>query len=228
MATLDSGYLASPANADSPVNGAAEIRSTRSEFEQRLDQEHVMLGTTSTGESVHKAGSARAYYQASTPTLRPDGTTSLGINDTGRIFVDSDDSSVWIWDGTAMVEASTAAAVQATYSTNVGATGSGNYITPKIINIGAWNLKNDTTLAVLHGLSDITKIVSVTGVIMNDDGTEGFSLGHGLIIGGESQVYIYSISTTHINLACPIGGSFTNTDYDGAGNRGYLTVWYKT
>lgn len=94
MATWNSSYEADPAGSASPSEGDDEIRGLKLEFRSRLDQEHVILNTASTGQSTHRSGSAVAYFQTTAPTLRPDGTTALGSSDSGRLWVDSDNGNL--------------------------------------------------------------------------------------------------------------------------------------
>ena len=77
-----------------------------------MENEHssyTTKGGTSGGsvsaDFLHKEGSARGYYASGTPTVRPDGSTSLGTSDDGRIWVDSDTNELYVWSGTAWVAA---------------------------------------------------------------------------------------------------------------------------
>ena len=92
--TWNLAYEATPAGSASPAEGDNEIRNTRLEVRSRVDQEHAILNTSTTGQSVHKPGSAVVYFQAAEPTLRPDGLTSLNSNDTGRLWVDSNNNNL--------------------------------------------------------------------------------------------------------------------------------------
>lgn len=92
--TWNLAYEATPAGSASPAEGDNEIRNTRLEVRSRVDQEHAILNTSTTGQSVHKPGSAVVYFQAAEPTLRPDGLTSLNSNDTGRLWVDSNNDNL--------------------------------------------------------------------------------------------------------------------------------------
>lgn len=88
----------SPAITHARRAGAAEILSLRQGVRLRLEREHEDIDTAGVG-GEHKLGSAKAYHQATAPTLRPDGTTTLDTDDTGRLWVDSDDGTVKRWDG---------------------------------------------------------------------------------------------------------------------------------
>lgn len=88
----------SPANTDARRLGALEIRTLREGIGDRVGKEHEAPATSGAG-GEHKEGSAKVYYEASAPTLRPDGSTSLGANDAGRLWLDSDDMKLRVWDG---------------------------------------------------------------------------------------------------------------------------------
>lgn len=87
-----------PALTDYRRLGATEINSLRKATRLRMAKEHETPAASGVG-GEHKAGSAVSYYQAAAPTLRPDGSTSLDSDDAGRVWVDSDDKVIYIWDG---------------------------------------------------------------------------------------------------------------------------------
>jgi len=62
-------------------------------------------GGSVAGDFVHKEGSARGYYASGAPSVRPDGSTTLGTSDDGRLWVDSDTNELYVWSGTAWVAA---------------------------------------------------------------------------------------------------------------------------
>ncbi len=80
-------------------NGATEILSLRKGVKVRADKEHVAYDAASVG-GEHKAGSAKCYYQAAEPTTRPDGSTALTSADYGRLWIDSDDGSLYQYTAT--------------------------------------------------------------------------------------------------------------------------------
>ena len=65
----------------------------------RTQKEHVTFAANSVG-GEHLQGSAKAYYQSAAPTLRPDSATSLDADDAGRLFIDTDDDSLSVFNGT--------------------------------------------------------------------------------------------------------------------------------
>lgn len=83
--------------------GAGEILNLRKSIRGRLNKEHEAFVTgdvtAGAGGGEHKEGSAVCYYQASAPTLRPDGVTSLSAADDGRVWIDSDTKEAFVWDG---------------------------------------------------------------------------------------------------------------------------------
>lgn len=102
MSTWSTSWEATPSGTQSPTFGDDHIRDVKLEVRYRFDQEHVILGTASTGESIHRAGSARVYFQTLEPTLRPDGVTSIDSSDSGRIWIDSNDSNrLYVYNGDA-------------------------------------------------------------------------------------------------------------------------------
>lgn len=115
LVTWDANFKSSPAGGDAPDTLDNTIRDTRAAVEERISNEHTNV-VTGTGGSVaedwlHKPGSAKAYYQAAAPTLRPDGVTTLNSADAGRIWVDSDTNFVYAWDGSAWQPASSPVAL---------------------------------------------------------------------------------------------------------------------
>ena len=85
----------SPSLTDARRAGATEITSLRKAVGHRLAKEHVDPATGGVG-GEHKEGSAKAYFEASAPTLRPDGSTALDSDDAGRLWVDSDTNELKI------------------------------------------------------------------------------------------------------------------------------------
>ena len=79
-------------------NGDDEIRDLRVGVAIRSDKEHVALADSSAG-GEHKEGSAKVYRQATAPTQRPDAATTLAAADDGRIWVDSDDDTLYLYEG---------------------------------------------------------------------------------------------------------------------------------
>jgi hypothetical protein len=101
MGTWNAAWLLLPTGTSSPALGDDNIREIKVEVGGRLNQEHVILNTATTGASVHRSGSAVVYLQDAEPTLRPDGVTTFDANDHGRIWIDSNDSNhMYVYNGT--------------------------------------------------------------------------------------------------------------------------------
>lgn len=108
MATWNASTEAVPAQADAPSTLGTTARADRVNVRERMENEHTSYttkggtsGGSATADFLHKAGSAKAYYEASAPTVRPDGSTALAAADAGRIWVDSAGKEAWVWDGSA-------------------------------------------------------------------------------------------------------------------------------
>jgi hypothetical protein len=106
LSTWNSAYELVPAQADAPSTLGTTGRATRVDIRERMENEHssyTAKGGTSGGsvaaDFLHKAGSGRVYYQSPAPTLRPDGVTALSAADAGRLWVDSDLMTLYLWDG---------------------------------------------------------------------------------------------------------------------------------
>src|SRR5688572_8543517 len=91
--------IATPADTEQRRYGAQEIRDTKAAVSERMEKEHSDFSSVF-GGGIHRAGSAQAFSQASAPTTIPDGTV-LGAAHAGRIWFDSDDSTIWRWTGSA-------------------------------------------------------------------------------------------------------------------------------
>jgi hypothetical protein len=88
-----------PQNTAFVSGGAEKIRETRNEVRRRADVEHdwstANVGDTDSGR--HRKGSARAFFQATAPTAMPYADTggSTTLLDEGRLWIDSDDGTLW-------------------------------------------------------------------------------------------------------------------------------------
>jgi hypothetical protein len=107
MATWDATFEAAPDGGNPPSTLDDAIRAHKAAVEERMKNEHTTYSGDSTSGTAsvdwrHKKGSARAYYQSAAPTNQP-GTagSGLGSGDDGRLFVDSDDDALYVWNGTA-------------------------------------------------------------------------------------------------------------------------------
>ena len=99
--TVDATYLTQPAESESLADGDDAIRNTRKSWQERAEVEHLGKITDTQGNhGTHRAGSAKCYYQAAAPTLRPDGVTALTDDDKGRLWLDTDTDILYIYKGT--------------------------------------------------------------------------------------------------------------------------------
>jgi hypothetical protein len=212
--TWNTAFELTPSDTDNPGEGDDRLREGKSETRKRADQEHEWLGTASTGETVHKAGSARAYYQTSAPTLRPDGITALGANDDGRIWVDSDNNDAWVWDGSAFTGLGMNSIVDQ---------GGGTHLKEKIIEIGDWNMDTTASVSVAHGLT-LSTIRAVDVIIRPDDDVN--RLGIYYATAGVSNGD-FTVDATNVTLSRTAGGSFDSANYNATSfNRGYIVILY--
>ena len=109
--TWNANYELTPLPQDSPTGIDDEVRALKDSISARMKNEHETFETDNSSgaegdDFVHKAGSAKGYYQAAEPTLRPDGVTALNSEDAGRAWIDSDTDITYRWDGSAWGEIS--------------------------------------------------------------------------------------------------------------------------
>lgn len=92
-------YENSPAGGNSPSFGDDQFRDLKSAVRERFEKEHTMnlASGTVAGDGQHKSGSAKVYYQASEPTVRPDGVTALTADDNGRRWVRTSDKREYVY-----------------------------------------------------------------------------------------------------------------------------------
>lgn len=91
---------------------------------------------------------------------------------------------------------------------------------PVIFQLDTWN--TDTTLSktIAHNLTsdEVSKVVSMNGILMRDDATQHQSLFEGDI----------KITDTEITVTLPAASKFDNAEHSANGLRGWVTVWIKT
>ena len=93
----------------------------------------------------------------------------------------------------------------------------------KTIPIGDWNMVATAAVFVSHGISDITKIRSVSAVIIDDVSAAVVELGFAQSGGSITQGI--GMGATDIILSRESGGIFDNTAYDSLSfNRGFITI----
>lgn len=165
--------VTSPADSEFEKDGAKETRDLRKGVGIRNDKEHVADATSSAG-GEHKQGSAKAFYNGSAPTKRPDTTTNLDNvsgGDPGRLWLDA--GVLKYWSGTAWVAISGAASYTVAvigYVLSAGTSGSS-------ITAGSW-----VTRPINTEISDASGIVTIL--------SNQFTLGAGTYeIEADSPIY---------------------------------------
>jgi len=100
----------------------------------------------------------------------------------------------------------------------------------KSIALGIWNMNssNSPVGSVNHNLGDPTRIKMHDIIILNDAGTISYtSMVKQTANGSTPQVWVRAFGTNSITLWRDSSGDFgTSTDFNGAGNRGYITISY--
>ena len=76
--------------------GQQEIRALRVGVRLRNEREHETYAASSAG-GEHRSGSAKAYYESGEPSQRPDASTNLSSDDNGRLWIDSDTGSMFVY-----------------------------------------------------------------------------------------------------------------------------------
>lgn len=98
----------------------------------------------------------------------------------------------------------------------------------KVVEIVNWDMDATTVFTVAHGLT-LTKIVSVTGTIINDAGTLVSAISQSQQSGTYTpDVNIDSWDATDISLVRLTAGKYDNVNYDSVGGyvRGHLVIQY--
>jgi len=92
----------------------------------------------------------------------------------------------------------------------------------KVIDIGTWDMDADATKDVAHGVTN-TKIRAIDVMIVSDGGAyaplmqfDGTNMAGG----------IDTIGALEVTLRRRNSGTFDSTNYNGAGNRGFVTIHY--
>lgn len=93
MSVWDSLFDSFPIGDGKPKVDRAKIGETALQLRARMEKDHIWNVSEST-DGFHSQGSGRSYYGTTTPTKRPDGSTSLSADDNGRIWADTNDNSV--------------------------------------------------------------------------------------------------------------------------------------
>ena len=98
----------------------------------------------------------------------------------------------------------------------------------KVVEIVNWDMDTTGVFVVAHGLT-LTKIVAVTGTIINDAGTLVSAIAQSQQSGTYTpDVNIDSWDATNVNLVRLAAGKYDSVDYDSVGGyvRGHLVIQY--
>jgi hypothetical protein len=105
--------------------------------------------------------------------------------------------------------------------------GTGALVTVSVA-IGAWNMDTTGNILVNHGISDITKITSITAVIRNDAGNQIYPVLVGYnnaTIGADLSCS--TATTTQVLIVRNNGSIFDAAGFSSVGiSRGYITITY--
>lgn len=160
MPIWNTAFNVSPSGSDLASGLDTVTQDLKQAIFERVTKEHVM--DLSSGaiadDGWHRAGSAKVYYTASAPTLRPDGTTSLNSADAGRLYVNSSTKKLQTHTGSAWADVTI---TQADYA---------RALNPNIETITSTPATlTATTRVVLYGMSSDNAITIPAGM---PDGTE--------------------------------------------------------
>jgi len=108
-------------------------------------------------------------------------------------------------------------------------TDDGQMIRLKILDIGPWNMRVDANVDIAHGIADHTKIINVTGYVVNDgdSNTTPFSGDANDPLATFGTMSCRLIMSTHLSLYRITGGKFDNILYQSVLiNRGKIFITY--
>lgn len=118
------------------------------------------------------------------------------------------------------------------HAINQGQLFDGVVLKTKVIQIGDWNMDNDVTVVLAHGLADYKKIRSLSAVIRDDSDVGYHNIARTNIDGTNSlQGMVRGINlanTAQIVVSRATSGFFDSTDFDATSyNRGWVTIVYE-
>jgi len=178
---------------------------------------NAAFGTTGTQAKdwLHRAGSARAYYLSNAPTLRPDGVTSLGTNDKGRLWVSNGATHrLKVWTGSAW-----SAATMAIKDQKGGAD-----LLFKVLTTGSWNMDTTASLAVAHSCA-VANIRHFSAVITADTATYFYDIFATVSTTGPSGNI--RVSGGYVVLSRRTGGYFDGAVFNSTGfDRARIKLGY--
>lgn len=173
---------------DERRGGPQELRSLRGGVRLRLGKEHAAPSEGGVG-GEHKHGSSKCYYQASAPTLRPDGVTPLDSTDQGRLWVNSTTGVLKVWSGSSWVDHNVLlGSTIASFEVLSGATPPPLPITVTGLANGTWLVWVDGTTMDYSGSTPFTMSLTVNGVNRTlqvdnaPDGTAPFTMRFQVVV----------------------------------------------
>ncbi len=241
MPDVTSAWLASPADTAAAGGGNEEIISVKQAYQERLAREHELDPTEVSPQPLHgrhRLGSARAYLQASAPTTKPDGV-ALDSNDSGRLWIDSDDgllkyrtASAWadLKVNDSVLVGGLATATAATASTMAARDASGNLYAAEFVassgkglaSATGGYLRSDAGTGLLWGLNraPTTRTLEIEGsvyaktsLLVGSLSLIGSEIGRFVALAGDAQVRIGSYSATSAHTpALTFAKSHQNTE----------------
>jgi hypothetical protein len=111
-------------------------------------------------------------------------------------------------------------------SVDGGVSTDGTSLRTKVLAISSWNMDSATDVFVTHGIEDFTKIVSITGMIINNAGTASYPFA--LCNSGFTALDgagVVSVGSTTIVVGRVTGGTFDNAAFNSA--TGSVCVTYE-
>ena len=208
----------------------------------RFTKEQTQGGTTA-ADGFHRAGSAKVYFTTATPTLHPDGATTLSTTGIGKgrlwwrssarssAGALSSGNAMFIQTGTAFtsvgVNLSNSQTIYGvkTFKNVVVLSGGVRFsdapaLKWKVMSIGNWDMDATISLSVASGLTAST-IRGVSAIIYND----ALSNLKATNINGAGLTRV--LTTGAILLVRDTDGIFDGTTYNSTSfNRGWVTVCY--
>ncbi|KKK90667.1 hypothetical protein LCGC14_2720730, partial [marine sediment metagenome] len=98
----------------------------------------------------------------------------------------------------------------------------------KVLAIGTWDMTTTNPKTVAHGIGDSSKIRSVSIMIHDEVNDWYLPFSASFSVGGADTLLQYVIvDDTNVKMYQDADGFFDTTNYNGAGDRGTITIWYE-
>jgi hypothetical protein len=253
--TWNATYEDEPAGTDNITNGDDEIRELKTAVREGLERELTWsLTDTSSKRGIFRAGAARIYTSSAEPTTKPDGTTSLDSDDSGRLWFDPVNTTLAVRSGswkyilgkndiyldqeltdraiyfagiTRFIRWDESADIFET-SHPVKVANDNIALRVKHILVLEWDMNSNATWSTSHGLT-VGDIRSVQVMLKKDSaiGTPDTPVSF-------EDAGHYEIDGGTLTLTRDSGGKFDSTDYDSTdtatalgGYRGDVLIYYE-